>query len=109
MAFKKGSSGNPKGKPKGAVNKTSKEVKSLVSEFVSANWEQVQRDFNSKKLHPRDRLAFMERVLRYIIPVMGNTTGKIDIKKQLEGLSDQDLDRVVDMILQKETSNDDEE
>lgn len=109
MAFKKGSSGNPKGKPKGTVNKTTKEVKSLVLEFVSNNWEQVQLDFSNKKLLPRDRLAFMERILRYVIPIMGSTRGTIDIKKQLEGLSDQDLDKVVNMVMQRGGNNENED
>ncbi len=37
MPFPKGKSGNPKGRPKGAVNKASKEVKEFISDFLTTN------------------------------------------------------------------------
>lgn len=40
MKFKKGQSGNPKGKPKGAQNKTTKAIK----EAVQAAFDELQED-----------------------------------------------------------------
>lgn len=89
------------GRIKGTPNKTTGQLKSLVNDFISENWAQVQKDFKSKRLHPRDRLFFVEKLLKYSVPIMGSTNTSLEIKKQLESLSDADLDKVVNMVLQQ--------
>ncbi|MEJ7766547.1 MAG: DUF5681 domain-containing protein [Chitinophagaceae bacterium] len=106
MAFKAGRSGNPAGKPKGTKNKSTKELKSLVTEFIGENWHKIQEDFKSKRLHPRDRLAFMERLLKFAVPIMGSTRGTLDIRADLEKLSDEQLDQVIRRLTAK--TDDDE-
>jgi Family of unknown function (DUF5681) len=46
MAFKKGISGNPKGKPKGAINKINKAVKEVISE----TFNELQADSKNNML-----------------------------------------------------------
>lgn len=62
----KGTSNNPKGKPKGAVNRTTRELREAMTAFIDANIDKLQRDFDS--LEPKDRLAFFEKAIRLVLP-----------------------------------------
>jgi len=37
MGFKKGESGNPEGRPKGSLNKTTKDIRELISEALDTD------------------------------------------------------------------------
>jgi len=60
--------GSPKtgGRKPGSANKTSAAVKTFLNDFFEANKEQVIVDF--QELQPKDRLAFFEKVIAYLMP-----------------------------------------
>lgn len=89
------------GRKAGTPNKATGPIKNLVTDFVRANWSTVEKDFRSPKLSPRDRLMFLEKILKFVIPVQTSANGKIDIRKELDTLSDEALDKVVDLVLQR--------
>lgn len=62
-SFKKGTGGRPKGSP----NKTTIEVKEFISKFLTANLENIQTDFDN--LDSKERIYFIEKLLKYVIPV----------------------------------------
>ena len=66
MAFQKGKSGNPSGKPKGAINKTTKEIREAITYIVSTNLEGFQSDLDS--LSPKDRIKVLIDLIQYITP-----------------------------------------
>jgi hypothetical protein len=66
MAFKKGHSGNPSGKPKGAINKTTKEIRETITLIVSNNIDTIQNDLD--ELSPRDRVKVLVDLIQYITP-----------------------------------------
>lgn len=66
MAQKKGQTGNPNGRPKGTPNKTNKELREAINLIVSKNIHKLDADI--KSLEPKDRLAFIEKLLKYVIP-----------------------------------------
>ncbi len=90
MGQKKGQTGNPYGRPKGSPNKTTSEIKNLMQSFISENIDKLQNDFDS--LEPKDRLAFFERALRFILP----TQQSQDIN--LNSLSEDELDLLIERI-----------
>jgi dihydrodipicolinate synthase/N-acetylneuraminate lyase len=53
-------------RPKGAPNKTTKEMRDFVHAFLSDNLETMQRDFDS--LEPLERLRFIEKLMPYVMP-----------------------------------------
>lgn len=62
----KGISNNPYGKPKGAKNKVSSEVKARLADFVENNFCEFQESFKHLKDEVKFKL-FLE-VLKFIIP-----------------------------------------
>ena len=87
------------GRQKGTSNKASNQLRGMITDFLHENWQQLQRDFKSKKLHPRDRLAFLEKLLKFAVPALASTDSTVELKTQLESLSEEDLDKVVGMIV----------
>ncbi|HDP55268.1 MAG TPA: hypothetical protein ENN24_06275 [Bacteroidetes bacterium] len=84
---------NRKGRPKGSPNKTVEELRSAIKHFIDDNLETLQADFD--KLEPKDRLAFVERLLKHVLPPMVTS---------LEQLSEADLDILLNK-LKNETVN----
>ncbi len=78
------------GRVKGTPNKTTLEIKNLMQSFISENIEKLQSDFDA--LEPKDRLAFFERALRFILPTQ--QTQELNINN----LSESELDILIDKI-----------
>jgi len=66
MPFEPGTSGNPEGRKPGTPNKTTAEIRLLIQSFIENNLPKLQADFDM--LDPQERLMFIERLLKYILP-----------------------------------------
>lgn len=78
---------NRAGRKKGVPNKSTEELRKMLHEFVSANIETLQADFDL--LEPKDRLAFVERLLKHILPAPITS---------LSQLSEEDLDLLLEKL-----------
>jgi len=94
MAFEKGVSGNPSGKPPGARNKTGLQLRETITNFLSENFPKVIEDFNSLK--PRDRVKLYCDLLQYGLPKLQSVSLGFD----LERLTDDQLDEVIEQLKQ---------
>lgn len=81
---KKGTVNNPKGRPKGTPNKSTDELRTLLQNFIDDNMETLQADFD--KLEPKDRLNFIDRLLKHVLPAP---------LQELERLTDEQLDELI--------------
>ena len=86
MGLPKGKTNNPGGRPAGKPNRSTEELRGIVQSFVEANIENLQNDFDA--LEPKDRLAFIERMFKHLLPP----------PLTLERLSDGDLSRMIEAL-----------
>lgn len=92
MAFEKGTSGNPSGKPKGAKNKVSLQLRETITDFLENNFEKVARDFS--KLQPKDRAKLYCDLLQYGLPKLQSVSLAMDFEK----LTDEQLNKIIDEL-----------
>ncbi len=92
MAFKKGDSGNPNGRPKGSKNKRGGDLREKITAFLEDNFEKIQEDF--KKMQPGERAKLYKDLLQYSIPKMQTTS----MEMKLERMTDNELDEVMDEL-----------
>lgn len=74
--MEKGKTNNPNGRPKGTPNRVTTTIRNWLVELINGNREQIEKDL--KRLEPKDRLAFIEKLLPYLLP-------KVERADEVEG------------------------
>jgi len=93
MTFQKGQSGNPGGRKPGTSNKITGDLRQFFENFIRQNAGAMQKDFN--KLSPKDRILFLEKLAKFVIPAMQ----AVEIKTDLDKLNDQQIDDIFNRIM----------
>jgi hypothetical protein len=93
MAFVKGSSGNPGGRPKGAKGKSNEKIKLLVEKLILKNAKSIEVDFAGLK--GKDKIAALTAMLHYVIPKQQSTSLDLDLEK----LSDEQIDNLYNRVI----------
>lgn len=73
--FKKGESGNPKGRAKGSENKTTTEMKQILNKALFGDAQSIIDDL--EELNPKDRLMIKAKFAPFILPSMKAVEAKI--------------------------------
>lgn len=99
MAPRKGTTNNPNGRPKGVPNKVTANLRAGVDAFVRGKWPEVDKIWN--RLDDRDKLNFLDRMMRYVLPTLQSTTvdAKTETSNKLSNLDDDQLNTLIDQIL----------
>jgi hypothetical protein len=92
MAFQKGLSGNPAGKPRGAKNRVHKLLRENIVDFLSDEFENVKKVY--AKLSPRDKLRFYTDLMAYGIPKLQAMSLDVDFDK----MTDEQLDEIIERL-----------
>ncbi len=67
MPFKKGDENiNRKGRKAGTANKTTNELREMVTQVIADNWDVFKTDI--KKMDSDRRVLLMDRLLRHVLP-----------------------------------------
>lgn len=80
MGLKKGDVINPNGRPKGAVNKSTSEIRKAFQQLVSNNLETLQSDLDN--MEPERRVSYILKLSEFILPKL--QTVSIENQLQLE-------------------------
>lgn len=64
MSFKKGTSGNAKGKPKGAQNKIKLQAKELFSLTLEGQIPNIEQAF--REVYKKDKAKYLEILVKYV-------------------------------------------
>ena len=96
MGLRKGMTNNRKGKPKGAVNKLSKDLRQTITGFLQDHWPEVEKEFT--KLKGRDKVNFYRDLLQYSIPKMQ----AVAVELEFNQLSDEQLEFLCNSLISKE-------
>lgn len=86
------------GRTTGTPNKATRPLREVITGFVTNNWQQVEKDF--KSLEPKDRLLFFEKLLKYSLPTLQAVNVTADLERQLQNLSDEQLEQLMNKILE---------
>ena len=70
--MERGRTNNPNGRPKGAPNKITTDLREFIGLLLNNNLEQLRADF--EQLDGKDRLIMMEKLLSYVLPKLSNIT-----------------------------------
>lgn len=75
------------GRKKGTPNRSTDELRNLLQSFINTNMETLQTDYD--KLEPKDRLNFINSLLRHVLPAP---------LQELERLTDEQLDELINRL-----------
>lgn len=62
----KGFTNNIHGRPKGVPNKITTELRSMLNDFVTEQFDTIKQDFG--RLEPKEKLIYYEKLLQYCLP-----------------------------------------
>lgn len=74
--IKKGEVLNPKGRPKGSLNNTTKEIREFLGLIIDENKTQLQTDL--KSLEPKDRIKVILEMMRFVLPTLKSIENQND-------------------------------
>jgi hypothetical protein len=92
MPFKKGQSGNIKGRTKGTPNRVTKQLRESISSFLDNNFQRLEKDFDL--LTPRDRIKFYCDLLQYGLPKLQT----VQLETDFDHLTDTELDKIINEL-----------
>ena len=99
MAFIKGESGNPMGRPKGSLNRNTARLRELISGFLNSNFETISGDFEA--LQPKDRIKYYCELLQFGLPKLQTTV----MESRYDSLPEDQIDEIITGIINNKSNN----
>lgn len=82
--FKKGQSGNKNGRPKGAKNRSTEQIRSFIQNIVDNNLDNLEADLAA--MNATNRWVILDKLTKYFLPALTKNdnnninSGEIEIK-----------------------------
>lgn len=71
MPQPKGKTGNPNGRPKGSINKSTQIIRMAYAELLEKNLKKMQKDLDSIE-KPETRLKILIEMSKYVVPALSS-------------------------------------
>lgn len=88
------------GRPKGAQNKLTADVRLKIADFISLNWEQAQRDFD--QMPPQDRWTVLLKLLPFTTPQLRSIEASVLTEQRIDALSPAQVEAIIAQMLAEE-------
>lgn len=85
MAFEKGESGNPNGRPKGSKNRSTKAMKKVLAQLIDDNLDNMSVWLNEiAKDDPRVAFQCMLNMMKFNIPKISRTSAVVEKEEEVQ-------------------------
>ena len=88
--FKKGQSGNPNGRPKGALNRSTEQMKLTIARAVNSSLNSLQEDLERiRKEDPEKAIQLSTKLLEYTLPKMKSIhmNAQVELNTRIEEIT----------------------
>ncbi len=92
--FRKGEIGNPAGRPKGAKNKATTELREVISAVCSREMTPAKLTAILNKLDPGQRINYLIKLSEFVLPKLSAT----NLDLNLDQLSEEALDAIINKL-----------
>lgn len=92
--FKKGESGNPKGRPRGSTGEKTKYIRDWLTSLIGSNAQSLTENF--KHLPSKDKWRVIAQIMPYVISKQTEMKLKADVN--FSQLSDEQVDNIISKI-----------
>ena len=81
-SFKPGESGNPNGRPKGAKNRTTEEIRQHIQSVLDGQYEKLESDLDS--MSPFQRTMMVEKLTKFFLPALAKTENDTNLSGEVK-------------------------
>jgi len=80
--WKEGESGNPKGRPKGSLNRTTAETRKFIQDIVNKKLDNLETDL--VKMSPTNQWIILEKLTKYFLPALSKNDNTNDVSGEIK-------------------------